>query len=55
MGLVTDVNGDAIPNATGFLKEVVTNDICTMVTIEKATFEFHDVTPSIPYQLSISR
>jgi Carboxypeptidase regulatory-like domain len=54
MGTVTDVNGNTIPNATVVLKEVGGNDPLTIVTNENGVFEFHDVTPGIPYQLSIS-
>jgi Carboxypeptidase regulatory-like domain len=54
MGTVTDVNGDAIPNATVVLKEVESNDPRTIVTTENGMFEFHDVTPGITYQLSIT-
>jgi hypothetical protein len=54
MGTVTDVNGDAIPNATVALKEVPSNDPRTIVTTDTGMFEFHDVTPGITYQLSIS-
>jgi Carboxypeptidase regulatory-like domain len=54
MGTVTDVNGDAIPNATVLLKEVESNDPRTIVTNENGMFEFHDVTPGITHQLSIS-
>jgi len=54
MGTVTDVNGDAIPDATIVLKEVEGNDPRTLVTTETGMFEFHDVTPGITYQLSIS-
>jgi hypothetical protein len=54
MGTVTDVNGDAIPNATVVLKEVESNDPRTILTTENGMFEFHNVTPGIPYQLSIS-
>jgi len=54
MGTVTDVNGDVIPNATVVLKEVESNDPRTILTTENGMFEFHDVTPGIPYQLSIS-
>ena len=54
MGTVTDVNGDVIPNATVVLKEVEGNDPRTILTTEKGMFEFHSVTPGIPYQLSIS-
>ena len=54
MGTVTDVNGDAIPNATVVLKELESNDPRTVVTTENGMFDFHDVTPGIPYQLNIS-
>ena len=54
MGTVTDVNGDAIPDATVVLKEVESNDPRTIVTTETGMLEFHDVTPGITYQLSIS-
>jgi hypothetical protein len=54
MGTVTDTNGDAIPNATVVLKEVEGNDPRTIVTTESGMFDFHDVTPGITYQLSIS-
>jgi len=54
MGTVTDVNGDPIPNATVVLKEVESNDPRTIVTTDNGLFEFHDVRPGIPYQLSIS-
>jgi Carboxypeptidase regulatory-like domain len=54
MGTVTDVNGDVIPDATVVLKEVEGNDPRTILTTEKGMFEFHSVTPGIPYQLSIS-
>jgi hypothetical protein len=54
MGTVADVSGDLIPNATVILKEVEGSDPRTILTTEKGMFEFHDVTPGIPYQLSIS-
>jgi hypothetical protein len=54
IGTVTDVNGDVIPNATVFLKEVDGSDPRTILTTENGMFEFHNVTPGIPYQLSIS-
>jgi hypothetical protein len=54
MGTVSDVNGDAIPNATVVLKEVESNDPRTILTTENGMFEFHDVTPGIALQLSIS-
>ena len=54
MGTVTDVNGDAIPDATVVLKEVEGNDPRTIVASENGMFQFSDVTPGITYQLSIS-
>ena len=54
MGTVTDVKGDAIPDATVVLKEVESNDPRMILTTENGMFEFHDVTPGITYQLSIS-
>jgi hypothetical protein len=54
MGTVTDVNGDAIPNATVVLKEVESDDPRTIVATENGMFQFNDVTPGIPYQLGIS-
>ncbi len=54
MGTVTDVNGDAIPGSTVVLKEVESNDPRTIVTTGTGMFEFHDVTPGVTYQLSIS-
>jgi hypothetical protein len=54
MGTVADVNGDMVPDATVVLKEVESNDGRTIMTTETGMFEFHDVLPGIPYQLSIS-
>ena len=54
MGTVTDVNGDAIPNATVVLNEVESNAPRTIVTTENGMFEFQGVTPGITFQLSIS-
>lgn len=54
MGTVTDVNGDAIPNAMIVLREVEGNDPRTMVANENGLFQFSDVTPSVTYQLIIS-
>jgi hypothetical protein len=54
MGTVTDFKGDAIPDATVVLKEVASDDPRTIVATENGMFQFNDVTPGIPYQLSIS-
>jgi len=54
MGTVTDINHDVVPNATVVLKEVESNDPRTILTNENGMFEFDDLAPGIPYQLSIS-
>jgi Carboxypeptidase regulatory-like domain len=54
MGTVTDVNGDTIPNATVALKAADGKVSRTIVTPENGLFQFQDVKPGIPYQLSIS-
>ena len=54
IGTVTDVNGDTVLHATVVLTEVGGHDPRTIVTGESGSFEFHDVRPGIPYQLSIS-
>jgi hypothetical protein len=53
-GTVTDVNGDTIPNSTVVLKAADSGSSRTIVTPETGLFEFHDVEPGIPCQLSIS-
>jgi Carboxypeptidase regulatory-like domain len=53
LGTATDVNGDAIPNATVVLKEVDSNDPRTITTNNTGLFEFRDVKPGIPYRLNI--
>jgi len=54
MGTVADVNDDVIPNATVVLKEVEGKAPRTILSTENGMFEFHDVTPGITYQLTIS-
>jgi Carboxypeptidase regulatory-like domain len=54
MGTATDINGDAIPNATVVLKEVESDDPRTIMATENGMFEFNDVTPGTAYQLRIS-
>jgi Carboxypeptidase regulatory-like domain len=54
MGTVTDANGDVIPNATVVLKEVESTDPRTLLTNGNGMFEFDDLAPGIPYQLSVS-
>lgn len=54
MGTVTDINGDTIPNAIVALKAADGKVSRTIVTPENGLFQFQDVKPGIPYQLSIS-
>lgn len=53
IGTVTDVNGDTVPGATVVLKSGE-QDSRTVVTPENGSFEFHDVKPGIPYQITIT-
>lgn len=53
-GTVTDVNGDPVPNATVLLKRTDSNDSRTVVTLENGFFEFQDVKPGVPYEMSVS-
>ena len=64
VGTVTDVNGDPVPNATVVLETPESddrqsndrqgNDRRTVVTPESGYFEFTDVKPATPYEISIS-
>jgi hypothetical protein len=54
VGTVTDGNADTIPNATVALSPADGTAPRTIVTPENGLFQFNDVKPGIPYQLSIS-
>ena len=54
VGTVTDVNGDPVPNATVRLKRADSDDSRTVVASENGFFEFHSLTPGLPYEISIS-
>jgi hypothetical protein len=54
IGTVTDVNGDPVPNSTVILRRVGADDRHTVATPESGFFEFHDVKPGAPYQISVS-
>jgi hypothetical protein len=53
-GTVTDVNNDPIPGTTVVLEGPVPSDRRTVVTNDDGFFDLHDVTPGIPYQITIS-
>lgn len=54
VGTVTDVNNDTVPNAAVILGAPGTSDTRKVVSNETGFFEFHDVKPGVPYQVSIS-
>ena len=53
LGTVVDSDHDTIPNATVVLREPV-DDPFTVVTKDDGSFAFHDVTPGIPYQITVT-
>ena len=53
LGTVVDSEHDTIPNATVVLREPV-DDPLTVVTKDDGSFAFHDVTPGIPYQITVT-
>lgn len=52
-GTVTDVRGDAVPNATVILTGPSLTDQKTIVTGENGLFEFKDVKPGISYRVIV--
>jgi hypothetical protein len=54
VGTVTDVNGDPVPHSTVVLKGAGTGERRTVLTPESGYFEFHDVTPGTPYEISVN-
>ncbi|HVN20075.1 MAG TPA: carboxypeptidase-like regulatory domain-containing protein [Terriglobales bacterium] len=50
---VTDPNGGTIPSATVVLQGPESSDRYTITTNERGFFEFRDLTPATPYQLTI--
>ena len=54
VGTVTDVNGDTLGNAAVVLNGPDSRDGQIVVTSQNGFFEFHDVTPGVPYQITIS-
>ncbi|MGA7400232.1 MAG: carboxypeptidase-like regulatory domain-containing protein [Candidatus Sulfotelmatobacter sp.] len=53
-GTVTDVNHDTVPGAMVFLEDPNASDRQGVVSNDDGYFEFHNVKPGIPYQVSIS-
>ena len=58
IGTVTDVNGDPVPGSTVVLKrsdrDSDGDDRRSVVTAENGFFQFHDVKPGTPYEISVS-
>jgi len=53
-GMVADINGDPIPNATVTLQAPPPGSRLTAVSGDDGTFVLHDVTPAIVYQITIT-
>jgi hypothetical protein len=53
VGTVTDVNNDTVPEATVVLDSHGTNDQRRVTTNNNGYFDFEDVKPGTPYQVSI--
>ncbi len=54
VGTVIDVNGETVPNARVALGPADSGDPRILVTPENGFFEFDDVMPGIPYQITIT-
>ncbi len=54
VGTAIDVNGDPVPNARVELKNLDSDDRRTVTTAEGGSFEFRDVPPGVPYQITIA-
>jgi Carboxypeptidase regulatory-like domain len=54
IGTVVDVNGDPVPNARVELRNSAGDDPRRLVTQENGFFEFLDVTPGGPYEISVT-
>jgi len=54
VGTVLDTNGESVPGATVVLKGLDSNNGRTVVTSQNGFFTFQDVSPGVPYQVSVS-
>jgi hypothetical protein len=54
IGTALDVNGDPVPNATVELKSFDDSDPRIVTTSEGGAFEFRDVPPGVPYQITVT-
>jgi Carboxypeptidase regulatory-like domain len=54
IGTAIDTNGDPVANATVELKRSDSGDRRTLTTPENGSFEFRDVQPGVPYEITIA-
>jgi hypothetical protein len=54
IGTALDVNGDPVPNARVELKSLDSSDPRVVITTERGAFEFHDLSPGVPYEIAIT-
>jgi len=54
VGTAVDLNGGPVPNATVELKSLDSSDPRRLTTGERGSFEFRDVQPGVPYQITIA-
>jgi Carboxypeptidase regulatory-like domain len=54
VGTVVDINGDSVPNAKVELSSSASDDRRRVVTSENGFFEFQDVRPGVPYEITVS-
>jgi hypothetical protein len=54
IGTAIDVNGDPVPNARVELKSGDNGYRRTVTTLPSGSFEFHDVQPGVPYEITIA-
>ena len=54
IGTAIDVNGDPVSNAQVELRNLDNDDRRTITTPENASFQFRDVQPGVPYQITVA-
>jgi hypothetical protein len=54
IGTAIDANGAPVPNATVELKSSENGDRRTVTTPESGSFEFRDVQPGVPYEITVA-
>ena len=54
IGTAIDVNSDPVPNATVELKSSESSDRRTVTTLDSGSFQFHDVQPRVPYEITVT-